>query len=64
MALESVKSVSVEPPDLFEVQNPNRFTPNLVTWATAETSVEPLKATDTSAEAVFDYLMERAARPE
>ena len=67
IALESVKSVSVEPPeDLFlEVQNPNRFFAEFGEFATADDiQLSRLKATDTSAEAVFDYLMERAARPE
>ena len=67
MALESVKSVSVEPPeDLFlEVQNPNRFYAEFGEFATThDIGLNRLKATDTSAEAVFDYLMERAARPE
>ncbi|MBC8244288.1 MAG: ABC transporter ATP-binding protein [Verrucomicrobia bacterium] len=67
MALESVKSVTVQPPeDLFlEVQNPNRFYAEFGEFATAhDVDVHRLKATDTSAEAVFDYLMERASRPE
>ena len=67
MALESVKSVSVRPPeDLFlEVQNPNLFYAEFGEFATAyDVDVHRLKATDTSAEAVFDYLMERASRPE
>ena len=67
MALESVKSVSVEPPeDLFlEVQNPNRFYAEFGELATThDIGLNRLKSTDTSAEAVFDYLMERAARPE
>ena len=66
MALESVKSVSVEPPeDLFlEVQNPNRFYAEFGEFAaTHDVNVHRLKATDTSAEAVFDYLMEKASRP-
>ena len=67
MALESVKSVSVEPPeDLFlEVQNPNRFYAEFGEFATThDIGLNRLKSTDTAAEAVFDYLMERAARPE
>jgi len=67
MALESVKSVSIEPPeDLFlEVQNPNRFYAEFGEFATThDVNVHRLKATDTTAEAVFDYLMEKASRPE
>ncbi|MEE2948199.1 MAG: ABC transporter ATP-binding protein [Verrucomicrobiota bacterium] len=66
MALESVKSVSVQPPeDLFlEVQNPNRFYAEFGEYAAnKDIQIHRLKATDTSAEALFDYLMERASRP-
>ena len=66
MAIESVKSVSVQPPeDLFlEVQNPNRFYADFNEFATnKDIHFHRLKATDTSAEAVFDYLMERSSRP-
>jgi ABC-2 type transport system ATP-binding protein len=66
MALESVKSVSIQPPeDLFlEVQNPNRFYAEFGEFATNhDIQLHRLKATDTSAEAVFDYLMERASQP-
>ncbi len=67
MALESVKSVSVQlPEDLFlEVQNPNRFYAEFGEFTTThDIQIHRLKATDTSAEAVFDYLMEQASRLE
>ena len=67
MALEAVRSVTVEPPeDLFlEVQNPNRFYAEFGEFVTThDIQIHQLKATDTSAEAVFDYLMERATKPE
>ncbi len=67
LTLESVKAVSIEPPQdlLLEVQNPGRFYTEFGKFA-AETDaqVHRLKVTDTSTEAVFDYLMERGARPE
>ena len=65
-SVESVKSVSVQPPeDLFlEVQNPNRFYADFNEFATSQDiQFHRIKATDTSAEAVFDYLMERSSRP-
>ena len=67
LTLESVKSVSIEPPSdlLLEVQNPSRFYAEFGEFAAGnDAQVHRLKATDTSTEAVFDYLMERAARPE
>ncbi|HJO54327.1 MAG TPA: ABC transporter ATP-binding protein, partial [Verrucomicrobiota bacterium] len=67
LTLESVKSVSIEPPSdlLLEVQNPGRFYAEFGEFAAGnDAQVQRLKATDTSTEAVFDYLMERAARPE
>jgi ABC-2 type transport system ATP-binding protein len=67
LTLESVKSVSIEPPSdlLLEVQNPSRFYAEFGEFAAGnDAQVQRLKATDTSTEAVFDYLMERAARPE
>ena len=67
IALESVKSVSIQPPDdlFLEVQNPNRFYAEFGELATThDIQLNRLQATDTTAEAVFDYLMERGARPE
>jgi len=67
LTLESVKSVSIEPPSelLLEVQNPGRFYAEFGEFAAGnDAGVHRLKATDTSTEAVFDYLMERAARPD
>ena len=67
LTLESVKSVSIEPPSelLLEVQNPGRFYAEFGEFAAGnDAQVHRLKATDTSTEAVFDYLMERASHPE
>ena len=67
LTLESVKSVSIETPRdlLLEVQNPSRFYAEFCEFAAGnDAQVQRFKATDTSTEAVFDYLMERAVRPE
>jgi len=58
---------SIEPPSelLLEVQNPGRFYTEFGEFAAGnDAGVHRLMATDTSTEAVFDYLMKRAARPE
>ena len=67
LTFESVRAVSIEPPAdlLLEVQNPGRFYAEFGEFAAGnDAQVHRLKATDTSTEAVFDYLMERASHPE
>lgn len=66
LTFESVKAVSIRPPEdlLLEVQNPGRFYAEFGEFAVGnDAQVHRLKATDTSTEAVFDYLMERASHP-
>ncbi|MED5453452.1 MAG: ABC transporter ATP-binding protein [Verrucomicrobiota bacterium] len=66
MMLSSVKSVTIDTPDdlLLEVQNPNRFYDEFGEFAASpNVHIHGLKATDTSAEAIFDYLMARSSKP-
>lgn len=66
MLLPSVKSVTIESREdlLLEVQNPNRFYDEFGEFAVSpDIFIHGLKATDTSAEAIFDYLMARSLKP-
>ena len=66
MELDSVKSVRIETSDdlFLEVQNPNRFYEEFAEFVLSKNVyIRGLKATDTSAEPIFDYLMERSSKP-
>ena len=66
MELDSVKSVRIETSDdlFLEVQNPNRFYEEFAEFVLSKNvDIRGLKATDTSAEPIFDYLMERSSKP-
>tara|TARA_B100001094_G_C17614222_1_gene522730 strand:- start:357 stop:560 length:204 start_codon:yes stop_codon:yes gene_type:complete len=66
MELDSVKSVRIETSDdlFLEVQNPNRFYGEFAEFVLSKNvDIRGLKATDTSAEPIFDYLMERSSKP-
>lgn len=66
MELDSVKSVRIETLEdlLLEVQNPNRFYEEFGEFSVSKNvHIHGLKATDTSAEPIFDYLMARSLKP-